>query len=77
MFAKLPRVIAHALRGRVFYYSSYLMLKGRSMAIGFSPNRRTSSKVIWTMLLTIERLVSWYVLVPGTAISGLVMGLGV
>ena len=69
MFAELPRVVAHALRGKVFSYSSYFMLKGHSMAIGFKPNRRAGSKAVWTMLLTVKRPVSWSVLVPGTAIS--------
>ena len=63
--------------GRVFSYSSYFMLKNHSMAIGFIPNRRASSKAVWTLLLTIKRSVSWSVLVPRTAVSGLVMGLGV
>ena len=36
------------------------------MAIGFNPNRRAGSKAVWTVLLTIERPVSWSVLVPGT-----------
>ena len=43
---ELPRVITHASRGRVFSYSSYFMLKGHSLAIGFSPNRRASSKAV-------------------------------
>ena len=77
VFAELPRVVAHALRGRVFYYSSYFMLKGCSMAIGFSLNHRPGSKAVWTMLLTIKRPVSWFILVSSTAILGLVMGLGV
>ena len=63
-----------APRGRVFSYSSYFMLKGHSMAIGFSPNSKGSSKAVWTMLLTVKRQISWSVLVPETAISGLVMG---
>ena len=46
------------------------------MAIGFSPNRRVGSKVVWTVLLTIERPISWYVLGPEIVVSGLVMGLG-
>ena len=74
MFAELPRVVTHASRGRVFSYSSYFMIKGHSTAIGFSPNRRASSKAVWTMLLKIEIPVSWFVLVPGTSVSGLVMG---
>ena len=40
VFAELPRVVAYTSRGRVFFYSSYFMLKGHSMAIAFSPNRR-------------------------------------
>ena len=44
------------------------------MPIGFSPNRRVSSKVVWTVLLTVKRPVSWFVLVPGTTVSRLVMG---
>ena len=44
------------------------------MAIGFSPNHRVGSKEVWIMLLTIKRSVSWSVLVPETAVSGLVMG---
>ena len=47
------------------------------MAIRFSPNRRVGSKEVWTVLLKIEGLVSRFVFVPGTAISGLVMGSGV
>ena len=47
------------------------------MAIGFIPNRKASSKVVWTMLLIIKRPISWSVLVLSTAVSGLVMGLGV
>ena len=74
---ELPRVVSHALRGRVFYYSSYFMLTGRSMAIGFSPNRRVGSKAVWIVLLTIERQVSLSILVPETFVSGLVMSLGV
>ena len=66
MFTELPRVVAHASRGKVFSYSSYFMLKGQSMAIGFNPNRRAGSKEVWTVLLTIERPVSWSVLAPGT-----------
>ena len=58
VFAELPQVVAHASRGRAFSYSSYFMLKGHSMAIGFNPNRRSGSKAIWTMLLTIERPIS-------------------
>ena len=77
MFVELPWVVAHASRGRVFSYSSYFMLKGHSMAIGFSPNRRAGSKAVKTVLLIIKRQVSLSVLVPGTTISGLVMGLGV
>ena len=77
MFAELPRVVARASRGRVFSYSSYFMLKGHSMAIGFSPNRKAGSKAVWTVLLTVKRPVSWSVLVPGIAVSGLVMGPGV
>ena len=46
------------------------------MAIGFNPNRRVGSKAVWTVLLTIKRPVSWSVLVPGTTVSRLVMGLG-
>ena len=42
------------------------MLKGHSMAIGFSLNSRAGSKAVWAMLLTIERPVSWSVLVLGT-----------
>ena len=57
-FTELPHVVAHASRGRVFSYSSYFMLKGHSMAIGFSPNRRVGSKAVWTVLLTIKRPVS-------------------
>ena len=74
VFAEFPRVVAHASRGRVFSYSSYFLLKGHSMAIGFSPNRRAGSKAVWTVLLTVKRPVSWSVLVPETAVSGLVMG---
>ena len=59
MFTEFPQVVAHALRGRVFSYSSYFMLKGHSMAMGFSPNHRAGSKEVWTVLLTIKRLVSW------------------
>ena len=66
-----------APKGRVFSYSSYFMLKGHSMAIGFSPNRRADSTKVWTMLLTVKRLVSWSILVPRTIVSRLVMGLGV
>ena len=55
---ELPRVIIHASRGRVFSYSSYFMLKGHSLAIGFSPNRRASSKAVWTMLLIVKRPIS-------------------
>ena len=58
VFAELPRVVAHASRGRVFSYSSYFILKGHSMAIGFSPNHRVGLKAVWTVLLTIGRLVS-------------------
>ena len=47
------------------------------MAIGLNPNRKASSKAVWTVLLIVKRPVSWSVLVPGTAISGLVMGPGV
>ena len=47
------------------------------MAIGFSPNRRASSKAVWTMLLIVKRPISWSVLVPRTTVSGLVMGPGV
>ena len=47
------------------------------MAIGFNPNRRASSKIVWNVLLTIERPVSWSILVPRTVISGLVIGPGV
>ena len=77
MFAELPQVVSHTSRGRVFSYSSYSMLKGHSMANGFSPNRRVSSNVVWTVSLTIERLIYWFVLVPRTTVSGLVMGPGV
>ena len=77
MFAELSRVVAHASRSRVFSYSSYFMLKGHSMAIGFNHNRRVGSKTVWTVLLTIERPVSWPVLVPRIVVSGLVMGPGV
>ena len=35
------------------------------MAIEFSPNRRAGSKAVLIVLLTIERPVSWSVLVPG------------
>ena len=77
VFAELPRVVAHASRGRVFSYSSYFMLKGHSIAIGFSPNRRAGSKAVWILLLTINRPVSWSILVPSIFISGLVMGPGV
>ena len=66
VFTELPRVVAHASRGKVFSYSSYFMLKGHSMAIGFSPNYRVGLKAVWIVLLTIERPVSWSVLVPGT-----------
>ena len=58
VFAKLPQVVAHASRGRIFSYFSYFMLAGEPMAIGFSPNRRASSKVVWIVLLTIERTIS-------------------
>ena len=47
------------------------------MAIGFSPNLRAGLKAVWTVLLTVKRSVSWFVLVLGTIVSGLVMGLGV
>ena len=77
MFAELPPVVSHTSRCRVFSYSSYSMLKGHSMAIGFNPNCGASSKVVWTVTLTIERLISWSVLVPRTSVSGLVMGPGV
>ena len=60
-------------RGRVFSYSSYFMLKGRSMVVGFSLNRRADSKAVWIVLLTTKRPVSWSILVPETTISGLVM----
>ena len=55
-------VVVHASRGRVFSYSSYFMLKGHSMAIGFNPNSRAGSKAVWSVLLTIERPISWSVL---------------
>ena len=77
MFAELRRVVDHVLRGRVFFYSSYFMLKGHSMAIGFSPNRRAGLKAVWIMLLTVKRPVSWFVLVPMIAVLGLVMGPGI
>ena len=35
--------IVHAPRGIGFSYSSYFMLKGHSMAIGFDPNHRVGS----------------------------------
>ena len=35
--------IVHSPRGRGFSYSSYFMLKGSSMAIGFGPNHRPGS----------------------------------
>ena len=76
VFAELLQVVAQASRGRVFSYSSYFMLKGHSMAIQFRPNRRAGSKAVWTVLLTVKRPVSWSVLVPKTAVSGLVMGPG-
>ena len=63
-----------ASRGSVFFYSSYFILKGHSMAIGFSPNHRAGSKAVWTVLLTVKRPISCFVLVPGTIVSGLVMG---
>ena len=66
-----------APRCKVFSYYGYFMLKGHSMAIGFSPNLRDGSKAVWTVLLTVKRSVSWFVLVLGTVVSGLVMGLGV
>ena len=56
-------------RSRVFSYYSYFMLKGHSMAIGFSPNHRAGSKAVWTVLLTVKRPVSLFVLVPKTSIS--------
>ena len=74
MFAKLPWVVAHASRSRVFSYSSYFMLKGHLTTIEFSSNRRASSKAVWTMLLTVKRPISWSILVLGTAFSRLVMG---
>ena len=77
VFAELPRVFTHASRGRVFSYSSYFMLKGHSMAIGFNPNRRAGSKAVWIVLLTVKSPVSWFVLVLGTSVLGLVMGPGV
>ena len=44
------------------------------MAIGFSPNCRACSKAVWIVLLIVIRPVSWFVLVLGTTVSGLVMG---
>ena len=46
VFAELPLVVAHTSRGMVFSYSSYFMLKGHSMAIGFNLNRRAGSKAV-------------------------------
>ena len=46
VFAELPWVVAQASRGRVFSYYNYFMLKGHSMAIRFSPNRRVGSKAV-------------------------------
>ena len=77
VFAELSQVVARALRGRVFSYSSYFMLKGHSMAIMFSPNRRASSKEVWTVLLRVKRSISRSVLVLGISVARLVMGPGV
>ena len=44
------------------------------MAIGFNLNRRAGSKIVWNVLLTIERPIFWSILVPGTVVSGLVIG---
>ena len=75
--SKTSKSFVFAPRGRVFSYFSYLMLKGHSMAIGFNPNGRASSKAVWTVLLTVKRPISWSSLVPRTAVLGFVMGPGV
>ena len=77
MFAKLPPVVGHASRVRVFSYSSYFMFKGHSMAIGFNPNHRSGSKAGWTMLSIVKRLVSLSVLFPETVVLGLDISPGV
>ena len=71
------KIFVFAPKGRVFSYYSYFVLKGHLMDIGFSPNCRAGSKEVSTVLLTVKRSISWPVLVFGTAVSRLVMYLGV